>query len=118
MRYAATAANNSKYRSKLQIVADILFVAENGAKKTRIMYQANLSYDLLKRYLDETLEANLISINKDGKSYVITEKGKVFLKKYVEYCERCTRLQEQFEDARNDEMVLEKMCSNLGDEKK
>ena len=118
MRYAATAANNSKYRSKLQIVADILIVAENGAKKTRIMYQANLSHDLLKRYLDETLEANLISINKDEKSYITTEKGKVFLKKYKEYCERCTRLQEQFEDAQNYEMVLMRMCSNLGDEKK
>jgi len=80
MRYAATAVNNSKYRSRLQIVADILFVAENGAKKTRIMYQANLSYDLLKRYLAEALEADLISINKDEKSYITTQKGKAFLK--------------------------------------
>jgi predicted transcriptional regulator len=110
--------NNSKYRRKLQIIADILLIARNGAKKTRIMYQANLSYDLLKRYLAKTLEGGLISINKDEKSYIITEKGKVFLKKYKEYCERCTRLQEQFEDALSDEMVLERMCSNRGDEKK
>lgn len=118
MRYAATAVNNSKYRSRLQIVADILFVAENGAKKTRIMYQANLSYDLLKRYLAEALEADLISINKDERSYITTQKGKAFLKKYEEYCERCTRLQEQFKGARKDEMVLESMCSNMGDKKK
>jgi predicted transcriptional regulator len=112
------AVNNSRYRSKLQIIADILVVAGKGAKKTRIMYQANLSYDLLKRYLTEVLEAGLISINKDEKSYIITQKGEVFLKKYEEYCERCTRLQEHVENARKDEVVLEKLCSNTGDEKK
>jgi len=81
------------------------------------MYQANLSYDLLKRYLAETLEADLISIDKDEKLYITTQKGKAFLIKYEEYCERCTRLQEQFEGARKDEVVLERMCSNTGDEK-
>ena len=112
------AVNNSKYRSKLQIIADILVIAGEGAKKTRIMYQANLSYDLLKRYLAETLEAGLISIDKDAKLYIITEKGEAFLKRYKGYCERCTRLQEHVENARKDEVVLEKMCSNTGDEKK
>ena len=112
------AVNNSKYRSKLQIIADILVIAGKGAKKTRIMYQANLSYNLLKRYLAETLEAGLVSIDKDKKLYITTQKGEVFLKKYEEYCERCTRLQEHVENARKDEMVLEKMCSNTGDEKK
>jgi len=113
-----TAMNNSKYRSRLQIVADILFVAKKGVKKTRIMYQANLSYGLLKRYLAEALEADLISVDKDEKLYIITQKGKAFLKKYEEYCERCTRLQKQFDGARKDEFVLERMCSNTGDEKK
>ena len=94
--------NNSKYRSRLQIIADILIVAEDGAKKTRIMYQANLSYDLLKRYLAETLEADLISVDKDKKIYVTTGKGKVFLKKYEEYCDRCAQLEEHFEGARKD----------------
>ena len=109
--------NNSKYRSKLQIIADILHIAGEGAKKTRIMYQANLSYDLLKRYLTETLEAGLISIDKDAKLYVITEKGEAFLKRYRGYCERCTRLQEHVENTRKDEVMLEKMCSITGDEK-
>jgi len=112
------AISNSKYRSRLQIVADILFVAKKGAKKTRIMYQANLSYSLLKRYLAEVLEADLISVEKDEKLYIITQKGGAFLKKYDEYCERCTHLQKQSESARKDEMVLEEMCSNTGDEKK
>ncbi len=110
--------NDNKYRSKLQIIADILIVAGKGAKKTRIMYQANLSYGLLKRYLAEILEADLISIDKDAKLYVITQKGEVFLKKYDEYCEHCTRLQEHVRNARKDELVLENMCSNTDDKKK
>lgn len=112
------AVNNSRYRSKLQIIADILVVAGKGAKKTRIMYQANLSYELLKRYLAETLEAGLIIVDKDEKSYIITQKGEAFLKRYKGYCERCTRLQEHVENARKDEIMLENMCSNTGDEKK
>jgi predicted transcriptional regulator len=47
-----------KYRSKLQIVADMLSVVSgNDAKKTRIMYLANLSWDLLNRYLNDLMEA-------------------------------------------------------------
>jgi len=110
--------NNGKYRSKLQIIADILLVAGKGAKKTRIMYQANLSYDLLKRYLAYTLEADLISIDKDEKSYVITQKGETFLRRYKEYCKQCTLLQEHHDNTRKDEIVLEKMCSSTGDKKR
>jgi len=112
------AVNNSKYRSRLQIIADILYIAGRGAKKTRIMYQANLSYDLLKRYLTETIEAGLISTDNDEKLYVITRKGEVFLKRYEEYSERCTKIQEHFKNARKDETVLEGMCSNMSDDKK
>jgi len=112
------AVNNSKYRSRLQIIADILYITGRGAKKTRIMYQANLSYDLLKRYLAETLEAGLIRIDKDDRLYVVTRKGEVFLRKYEEYSERRVQLQQQFEDARKDEIVLARMCSNMSDEEK
>jgi len=38
-----------KYRDRLQIIADILSVVRDGAKKTHVMYQANLSFTLLKR---------------------------------------------------------------------
>ncbi|NIO36932.1 hypothetical protein GTO27_04425, partial [Candidatus Bathyarchaeota archaeon] len=50
-----------KYRSRLQIIADILSVVrDNDARKTRIMYLANLSWDLLTRYLNELIEAGLM----------------------------------------------------------
>jgi predicted transcriptional regulator len=49
------------YRSKLDIIADILVVARNDAKRTQIMYQANLSYKVLVKYLDEVVDSSLIS---------------------------------------------------------
>ena len=50
----------SRYRDRLQIIADILVIASRRARKTQIMYQANLSYRLLCRYLGEVLEAGLV----------------------------------------------------------
>ena len=46
-----------KHRSRLQIVADILFVVRDGAKKTQIMRRTNLSYKLLGRYPTDVIEA-------------------------------------------------------------
>lgn len=39
-----------KYRSRVEIVADILEVASDGALKTHIMYKCNLSYKLLEQF--------------------------------------------------------------------
>jgi predicted transcriptional regulator len=44
----------------LDIIADILQVVSQNAKKTQIMYQANLSYRVLQRYLRNITEASLI----------------------------------------------------------
>jgi len=62
-----------KHRSRLQIVADILFVVEDGAKKTQIMRRANLNYKLLGRYSTDVIEAGLISFG-DANSYTLTPK--------------------------------------------
>ncbi len=76
-----------RYRNSLDIVKDILTLideAENlGLKKTHIMYGANLSYDLLKKYLTKTLQSGFL--NKEGSHYTITDKGKKYLQKYKEY---------------------------------
>jgi len=99
------------YRDRLQIIADILFIASKRAKKTQIMYQANLSYKLLCRYLGEVLDAGLISFEK-GDCYVLTTKGKEFLNRHVEYSKRCKSLEEHINHVNNEKTVLEKMCSN------
>ena len=44
------------YRGRLEIIADILNVVGNGAKKTRIMCVDDLDYRLLEKYLGETIK--------------------------------------------------------------
>ena len=97
------------YRDRLQIIADILFIVSNRAKKTQIMYRANLSYRMLCRYLSEVVDAGLISFeNNDG--YVLTDKGKEFLNRHEEYSKRCRSLEMHLNHVNNDKTVLERMC--------
>jgi predicted transcriptional regulator len=74
-----------QYRSRIQIAADILEIAKNGSRKTRIMYMGNLSFDLLQKYLDMLVNYELIEVQAGPeKSYVATEKGRRFLEDYRE----------------------------------
>ncbi|MCK5626233.1 hypothetical protein KAI11_05190, partial [Candidatus Bathyarchaeota archaeon] len=41
---------NNKRRSDLEISADILKVALHGAKKSHIVYRANLNFEVVKKY--------------------------------------------------------------------
>jgi predicted transcriptional regulator len=82
----------SKYRDRLQIIASILSIAGRRAKKTQIMYQANLNYKLLCRYLGEVQDAGLVSFENED-CYVLTAKGKEFLNRHEEYSKRCQSLE-------------------------
>jgi predicted transcriptional regulator len=78
---------NSKrqYRSRIQITANILEIAKTGARKTKIMYLGNLSFDLLQKYLDMLVNYELLEVRGGSdKNYVATEKGKQFLADYYE----------------------------------
>jgi len=99
------------YRDRLQIIADILLIASKGARKTQIMYQANLSYKLLCRYLSEVLDAGLVSFE-NGNCYVLTAKGKQFLSRHEEYSKHCKAFEEQFNHVNAAKTWLEKMCSD------
>lgn len=101
----------SKYRSRLQIIADILLVASKGAKKTQIMYQANLSYKLLSRYLTEVMKAGLVSFKSED-CYGLTNKGQEFLDRFGEYSKRCKHLEEYLNDVNNEKMILKQMTSS------
>jgi len=97
------------YRSRLEIIADILHVVNEGSvKKTQIMYQANLSYKLLGKYLKKTVEAGLISSN--NVYYEVTEKGRVFLERFNDVSSRYARLDRKFEEMSFEREVLERMC--------
>ena len=73
-----------RYRSRIQIAADILEIARNGSRKTKIMYLGNLSFDLLRRYLDMLATHGLIEFRNPENSYVATDKGRRFLEEYHE----------------------------------
>jgi predicted transcriptional regulator len=97
----------SKYRDELGIIADILRAAGGGAKKTRIMYLANLSYGLLEKYLWATVHSGFLRANDVG--YEVTDRGHVFLEKYIEFSDKCSRLEQQRQTILFEREVLRKM---------
>jgi len=89
----------------------VLSIASGKARKTQIMYQANLSYKLLCRYLDEVVEAGLVT-SESEEYYVLTPKGKEFLNRHGEYLKRCKSLEQHLNYINNEKTALEKMCFN------
>jgi predicted transcriptional regulator len=71
-----------KYRSRTDIVSQILEAANGGATKTKIMYKAYLSYAQLKEYLSVLVENGLLEFEKGTQTYKTTSKGLQFLKTY------------------------------------
>jgi len=102
---------NSRYRSGLEIAVDVLSIASEKSKKTKIMYQANLSYRLIEKYMRSLLERGLLVCD-DSSHYLTTARGKEFLQMYLEYVERCRRIGEDVDSARKDRLLLENMCFN------
>ena len=74
-----------KYRSRTEIVSNILDAANGGgATKTKIMYKAFLSYNQLKEYISMLIENNLIEYLDGVHKFKTTEKGLNFLKMHNE----------------------------------
>jgi predicted transcriptional regulator len=99
----------------MEILAEILQVVRNGARKTRIMYQANLSFSLMKRYLDYALEAELIATPPENNCYYFaTPKGREFLERYDKYLLRNKQLEDQQRAIDREKAILnESYVSNL-----
>jgi predicted transcriptional regulator len=100
------------YRGRLDIIAAILQVAKGNAKKTQIMYQANLSYKVLQRYLRDIVEASLLSFEKAEQRYVLTEKGVEFLQTYRDYSKANKSINKRLEEICNQRKILEGLCTN------
>ena len=100
-----------KYRSRLQIIADVLSVVKDGAKKTRIMYQANLSYKLLTRYLEDVLDAGLVRGGNDD-CYELTQKGREFLNRFDDYFVHRKSAEEKLNHVRDEKVKLENTYLN------
>lgn len=67
-------------RGRLEIIADVLLVAREGAKKTQIVYKANLNFKRVEKYLPYLVGIGLIE--NTSREYTTTEKGKEFLRDY------------------------------------
>jgi len=73
----------SQRRNSLEIIAEILRIARRGAKKTRIVYGANLNFKMLRGYLRKLEEAGLITVSKEeGCIIKTTKKGHEFLQHF------------------------------------
>ena len=80
-------------------MADILQVANPSANQTKIMFGANLSFSLLKKYLRKMVDAQLLIVA-DGK-YVVTSNGRNFLKQYIAIQDRYVEAQKTMEELDN-----------------
>jgi predicted transcriptional regulator len=70
-------------RTRIDITAEILRIANDGAKKTQIVYGANLNFKLLRKYLDELEKAGFIMRDLEKQGIIkTTEKGENYLKYY------------------------------------
>jgi len=68
---------------------EILEIAKNGAKKTEIMYKANLSFSQVKRYLNALKKAGLIT--EKSRIWQTSEKGL----HVIDACDICHSLMEE-----------------------
>ena len=64
-------------------MAEMLQSSKGGAKKTMLMYRANLSFDLLNKYLELLLVNGLLE-KKEG-IFFPTRKGVVYLRRFARY---------------------------------
>lgn len=101
----------NKNRDRLNIVRDMLAIASSKARKTRIMYQANMNHEQVEKYLKTLLEEGLLERD-GGPCYMITRKGREFLRVYADYLERCRRLNEEVNGTAKHRLLLESMCFN------
>lgn len=72
-------------RGRVEIMVDILSVARGGARKTEIVYKANLNFARLERYIPFLEERGLMA--NSGSVYKTTKKGEEFLRGYEKMAE-------------------------------
>ena len=64
-------------RDKLEIARNILLICKDGAKKTEIVYKANLNFKNAEGYLKLLIDREMIL--KEGRFFKITSKGSELL---------------------------------------
>jgi predicted transcriptional regulator len=77
----------NKKRNRLEVIRDILKVIleRNGKiKPTHVLYKSNLSHQMMEEYLNELIGKGFVVEHRGnaGKTYSVTDKGKMYLDKY------------------------------------
>ena len=73
----------AKRRNDIDISADILKIAADGAKKSHIVYRANLNFQVVKKYLDRLENAGLLDFpSVHDRIFKTTSKGMEYLDRY------------------------------------
>ncbi|TMP99793.1 MAG: transcriptional regulator [Thaumarchaeota archaeon] len=93
-------------RSSLEIAADMLEAARKGARKTSIMYRANLSHALLQSYLGVLVGEELLNRSGEPERFHLSEKGS----KLLRHLQELKRLERA--DNRKLELINELLPSN------
>ena len=70
------------YRSRTDIIAQILHATNRGVPKIKIMYKVFLSYEQIQEYLDILIQGGLLEYLEVTQTYKTTEKGLKFLRVY------------------------------------
>ena len=71
-----------RYRSRADIVAEILQIANDGVIKTKIMYKAFLSFSQVNDYISTLTGNGLLEFDEKQQLYKTTKIGHKFLTKY------------------------------------
>jgi predicted transcriptional regulator len=69
-------------RTTYEIYAKMLQICQQPQNKTKIMYKTNTSYISFKKYLTQLQNLKLLQENE--RKYKITQRGILFLEKYIE----------------------------------
>lgn len=99
-------------RNSLDIYADILRSARGGAKKTRIVYQANLNFKIVEKYLKNLILGGYLETNGDG-VYLTTPKGNGFIKRYEEFLSLMPEAPLGLIDIKEEVMIAQNTSSHL-----
>jgi len=98
-----------QYRRRYDILADVVKAAGPGARKTRIMFLANLSHALLKRYLKEAVSLGFLRAS--AEMFLVTPRGEEFLAKYGAFRNASSRVKADVDNLRSEAELLDQMCS-------
>ena len=98
-----------KNRDRISIIAAILEAANSTSCKTRIMFDANLSFRVLEKYLKVALNYGLI--NQEEFKYKVTDIGREYLEQYKHLEERYIGAQKTLESLSCERDRLARFCT-------